>query len=400
MAQGDIAALARAWELVAYFFGEGVTAPADVDPGLVEKIASLHRLEATLADPRLAIRSPETFVAPGVYQRWQRARAGVIAQSVQRDQPFRKVFAALAPLEAIVFKGAASAELLYPSPGDRPMVDLDLLVRPEGAPEAARRLLAIGYRCYFSGRPFFRGRTYLPYYFSGPPFFHRRHYHEWPFAGPDLEIDLHRGFTQASRIAADYAGLFERSIPWAALAPNARLLSPEDAVVVAAIQPGLNNLALSSFPAIGLLDLKLMLEREGPFWGSAGGPPLRLGDVARRATDWRAGAFVYTGLSYAARLFPSLAGRASAAQPLLASWRRREIDRRMLDRAFPPRLDDPTPPEVRIRKLLLTSPGALLRLEVERTAGRATWLVRRLLGRAKRDPAPQGGPLAGHSSAK
>lgn len=369
MAGEDKATLARAWALVAYFFGEGTSPPAGVAPELLDRIVTLHRLYGALADPRLAVRSPEAFVTPEIWQRWRRLHGGALAQAVLRAAPLRKVFEALAPLEAIVFKGAALAELIYPSPGDRPMTDVDLLVRPDAAPEAARRLLALGYRCYFWGHPFF----------------HRRYYYEWPFAGPDLEIDLHRGFTQQTRIAADYAGLFDRSLGWPALAPNARLLAPEDAVVVQAIQPGRNELSLSGFPAIGLLDLKVMLEREGPFWGRAGGPPLRLEEVARRAAEWRAEPFVQLGLSYAARLFPSLGGRASAAGPLLPSWRRRELDRWILDRAFPPPLSDPTRSDVWIRKLLLVQPRALLRLSAERVSGLVSVALRRLS-----QPRPEG----------
>jgi hypothetical protein len=333
----------------------------------------------------LATRSPEAFVTSEIWKRWRGLHGGAIAQTVLRAEPLRKVLEALAPLEVIVFKGAALAQFLYPSPGARPMVDVDLLVRHGEAPEAARRLLNSGYRCYFLGRRSFRSRSNHPYYFSGLPFFHRQHYHEWPFAGPDLDIDLHRGFSQPARIAADYSGVFERSLPWEALASNARLLSPEDAVVAQAIQPGRNEFTLSGCPAIGLLDLKLMLEREGPFWGSAGGPPLRLGDVARRAEEWRAEAFVYAGLAYATRLFPSLAGRASAAQPRLSKWRRREIDRWILGRAFPPPLEDPTRQDVWIRKLLLTPPRALLQLSVEQALGRATWALRRLSRQARPD---------------
>jgi len=270
------------------------------------------------------------------------------------------------------------------------MVDVDLLVRPEEAPEATRRLLALGYHCYFElpaigwlrhSRSARLQRWGTRHRLWGQPFFHRAYYSEWPFAGPDLEVDLHRGFTQQALIAADYAGVFERSLPWVALAPNARLLSPEDAVVAQAIQPARNELSPSGCPAIGLLDLKLMLEREGPFWGRAGGPSLRLRDVAQRAEEWRAEAFVYSGLSYAARLFPSLEGRASAARPKLSKWRRRKIDRRVLDRSFPPPLEDPTRQEVWIRRLLLTPPDALLRFSAQRASGWTSKLAVLAMGR-------------------
>jgi hypothetical protein len=373
----DKASLARAWELIAWFFGEGDAPPTGIAPALIDRIVTLHRLYGALADPRLAPRSPEPFVTLEIWERWRRLHRGAVAQSVLRAGPLSKVLAALAPLEAIVFKGEALAQLIYPSPGARPMTDVDLLVRSEEAPEASRRLQALGYRCYFWGHPVF----------------HRRYYYEWPFAGPDLEIDLHRAFTQPARIAADYNGIFERSLPWKSLAPNARLLAPEDAVVAQAIQPGRNELSLSGFPAIGLLDLKLMLERDGPFWGTAGGPLLELGEVARRAAQWRAEPFVQVGLHYAARFFPSLAGRVDASSPALPAWRRQQLDRWILDRAFPPSLEDPRRQDVWTRKLLMTSPRALLRLSFERAAGLASVARRRLS-----QPRPSGGaqktPLA------
>ncbi|HUB06456.1 MAG TPA: nucleotidyltransferase family protein, partial [Myxococcales bacterium] len=259
---------------------------------------------------------------------------------------------------------------------------VDLLVRGKDAPDAAARLQALGYRCYYWGHPFF----------------HRAYYYEWPLAGPDLEIDLHRAFTQAARVAADYGALFERSLPWPSLAPNARLLAPEDALIAQALQPARNELSPSGCPAIGLLDLKLMIEREGPFWGSAGGPALDLSGVARRAEAWGAGAFVYAGLGYAVRLFPSLAARAAAAQPALPRWLSREIDRWIIDRAFPPPLADPRWRDVWLRKALVTSPGALARLAAQRAAGLATVFRRRLFEprpRLERSVTPLGKRLFG-----
>ncbi len=378
MAGIDTGSLARAWELIAWFFGEGTTPPAGVEPELLDRVVTLHRLYGALADPRLAVRSPEVFVTPEIWRRWRRLHDGTLVQALQRPAPLRRILAALAPMEAIVFKGAAVAELLYPSPGARPMVDVDLLVRAEDVPEAMRRLQSLGYRCYFwlraitrlrdSRSPRLRAWADRPYYWDRPV--PRRAYDfEWSFIGSDLKIDLHSGFTQQARMAADYAGVFARALPWPALAPNARLLAPEDAVVAHAIQPARNGLSLSGCPAITLLDLKLMLEREGPFWGPAGGPPLGLEQAARRATEWGAGALVHAGLAYTARLFPKTVARAEVAEPQLPEGHRRAIDRLLLDRAFPPRLEDPARGEVWMRDLLLTPPEALLRLSAQRVTG-------------------------------
>lgn len=223
MATETPATLGRAWKLVAYFFGEGDAAPAGVAPDLIDKICSLHRLDVALVEPRLAVRSPADFLTPEIWGTWKRRHRGAIAQAVGRAEPLRKVFDALFPLEAIVFKGAALAELFYANPGARPMTDVDLLVRPEEAPEAARRLLALGYHCCFELPAIgwlrhsrsarlqefgYRRRLW------GQPFFHRPYYSAWTFAGPEMEIDLHRGLTQQALMSADYSAVFQRSFPW------------------------------------------------------------------------------------------------------------------------------------------------------------------------------------------
>ena len=364
--------LQLSWGWVAHWLGEGEAPPERAPaPAPLAALAYRHRLEAALAEPALTRGSPEGHVPPALWSRWQKARGAALAQLVWRAEPLRAALAALSPIPAIVFKGAATAELIYPTPAARPMVDVDLLVRAEDAPEAVRRLGEIGYRCYHWGHPFF----------------HRRYYHEWPLLGPEIEIDLHRGFSQASRVPADYGAIFDRSLAWPELGPNARLLSPEDAVACQALQPGRSEFSVSGAPFIGVLDLKLMLMRAGPFWAQAGGPPLEPSLVALRAAEWGAERSIYAGLAVAARLLPSLAGRVALAQPALPAPLRRLIDRLVVEPSARPTLEDPARREVWLRKAILTPSGAFLTLPRERIAGLCTVARRRL--RAPRPLAPR-----------
>ena len=86
-----------------------------------------------------------------------------------------------AGLEAMVLKGGALAHTLYPDPGERPMADLDLLVRPERGEEARRALASAGWRRDEDRYP---GESY------------RRHYHLPPLrdeGGSGAALEIHTG---------------------------------------------------------------------------------------------------------------------------------------------------------------------------------------------------------------
>ncbi len=346
----DLTDLARAWQLVAFFLGEAPEPAGPVDFDVLGALAERHRVDAALAEPRLTRLSPERRVPDALWRRWRNAHAAALARAALRAGADLEAFEALADIPAVVLKGWAAAELLYPSPGARSFGDLDLLVPAPELDEALRRLEPLGYRRPHQGHPTL----------DAPSF------HERQLVGPELELDIHQGFNQPARFRIDYRAVLDRSLPWPAAAPNARLLAPEDAVVYQTIHAGCGELAPQCAPAVGLLDLRQMLGPRASFWGPAGGPRLRLEDLAPRALAWGAERMLYAVLAWGARLFPTLAPAAAAAAEALSPLTRSLLDRAVVDRASPPRLSDPLRPEVLARKALLLRPAARLALLAER----------------------------------
>lgn len=65
-------------------------------------------------------------------------------------------------IPALVLKGAALANDVYPQPGLRPMRDMDLLVRPVDAPAAQQALARLGFKVDEKPPPYFSGHHHLP----------------------------------------------------------------------------------------------------------------------------------------------------------------------------------------------------------------------------------------------
>lgn len=257
MASDHTATLARAWQLVAYFLGERPLPAAPVPPALLQQLATRRRLDAALAEPELTSVSPASCVNAETWREWQAAHSAALARAVWRAEPTRQVFDLLAPTPVIVLKGAAYAELLYPSPGARSMADVDVLVPAEKLQEALAKL---------EGRGLIRlhpGQATL----DAPGYYERQ------LGRADLALDLHQAFTEPARLAIDYQAVFARALPWRDQASNAFLLSPEDALVYQAIHAGCAEFAPEWAPAMGLLDLRQMVGRRGALWGRAGDPP-------------------------------------------------------------------------------------------------------------------------------
>ena len=318
------------WQAIAHFLGEPLPLPAGLDFEQLREVARVHRLEGALAEPRLTPVSPEPNVPSALWQRWGAVHAAGLAQAVRRAAPLRAALEALAPIPTVVLKGAALAELVYPSPGARSMGDVDLLVPQRELKAALGKLEALGYRRKYPGHPILDHPTF----------------HERQLEGP-LELDLHQAFIQPERLAIDYAAIFERSLPWRALGPNAFVLSPEDAVVYGCLHAAIGELTPTWAPAIGLLDLRLMLNRVGPLWGELG-PALEADLVPRRAREWGAERMLHVGLGLARRVFPSL--KTERLLPRLPGPLKSLLDTAIVDRSFPPPLADPSRLEAIMRK--------------------------------------------------
>jgi hypothetical protein len=79
-----------------------------------------------------------------LHQSYRRTAVEALVQQRELNERLLPAFAA-AQIPVLLLKGAALAHTLYPAPGLRPMVDLDLLTRRASVDAAAEQLLQLGY---------------------------------------------------------------------------------------------------------------------------------------------------------------------------------------------------------------------------------------------------------------
>ncbi len=121
-------------------------APTDGDWPLAAQLAREHRLGPHLHG-QLARRGDDKRVPADLAAEWQAAhRANGIAILAQR-QAMAAILTHLAAenISAVALKGAALAWTVWPSPAERPMRDLDLLIPEHRAPDAYRVLREAGW---------------------------------------------------------------------------------------------------------------------------------------------------------------------------------------------------------------------------------------------------------------
>lgn len=204
--------------------------PLRIDWDALASIAVANNLAALLhyriieEGAASAHRLPEP--PPVVLERLARDRWFCLAQGHALHSAFDDISGTIAARghEVLPLKGLLFSRTLYPTPDLRPMVDVDLLVRPE-------EIVAIG--------EIFASQGYEP---KGPnirpvtqaEMFETR----WAKAtGPFLVIvELHRALGQPSRYRVDDAGLWERAVSLARYGAQSwgaarRALSPEDTVL-------------------------------------------------------------------------------------------------------------------------------------------------------------------------
>jgi hypothetical protein len=350
--------LRLAWRFLAAWLGEETLWPGDPPYDLCAELAFRHRLEPLLGSTDL----PDDLPAALTTHFKDTARTTRAAQ-IERFARVQSVLAVLESWPVIVFKGFAAAELLYPDIGARSMGDVDLLVCAKDFGAARRALLNAGFQQEFVGHPVLDDPAH----------------HEREFSNGSLTVDLHQGFTQPYRVAIDYDQVFARSLPWTALAPNARILSPEHAVLAQVIHQAIGELTPQAAPVIGLWDLRLMLQPRPTFWRSIETPPLDLDSLRRLAIGCGAERMVYAVLALASLLFPSLAAAFESQKAIVTPRVRRTLDL-LVRRAFPPPLLNPSRLEMIARKVGLLPPRSRRALLARQLPLRVRHRMGRLLG--------------------
>lgn len=150
-----------------------------------------------------------------------------------------KVFAG-AGIATMLLKGISYAGWLYADPGERPMSDVDLLVRRRDHARAVTLLVGLGYRR------------------AGPAIQRSPRHHAVTMKRTGAAVDLHRSPAQQGRIAIPMGEVWRRArpAPWIAGGP----LHPEP---VDELLLHLANLARSDLivPALSFVDAGRMLRR-------------------------------------------------------------------------------------------------------------------------------------------
>jgi hypothetical protein len=345
-----------AWQHIAAWLGEGPPPNEPAPYGAIAEVAYRNRLEPLLGASELPSTLPSALA-----HRFREATQATRAAQIARFPAVREVLDVLHRWPVILFKGFAAAELLYPDVGARSMGDVDLLVRPPDFEAARDALLSAGFQQAFTGDPVLDHPTH----------------HERELTNGALVVDLHQGFTQAYRVPVDYAALFERSLPWFAFAPNARVLSPEDAVLAQVIHLAVGELTPQAAPVIGVWDLRLMFGLRAPFW-ALGGPVLDLDRLDALASDSGAARMLYAVLAFSSRLFPSLAPAFRMQGGQVSTGVRATLDR-LARRALPPH--NPSRLEMLWRKAVLLPPPARRALLFRQLPLQLRYWVGKFLGR-------------------
>ena len=132
-----------------------------------------------------------------------------------------------------LIKGIAHAGTLYPDPAERPMQDIDLLIRPNQVPDGIRAVTAIGFEPAGDARMM-----------SG-------YYHALTFARGDMMLELHRGIVQHGRTGLRMFDLWRRARPDEQVG-GAERLDPADDLLVTCLHIARHELLV---PILSYLDV-------------------------------------------------------------------------------------------------------------------------------------------------
>jgi hypothetical protein len=200
-------------------------------------------------------------------------------------------------LRALPIKGAALSEALYDAPGERAMLDVDVLIlEARRFPDAVRVVEDLGFRPV------------------------ERATHAWGFASAAAALELHHDVTSCPGLfPVDAEGLWRRSRPGRGLVP--RVPSPEDALVMLAVHAAFQHELVLSLGQY--LDVRRLLERCPP-------ATERLMEAAARARAETALAATLTAAAVTVAA-PVDAGLASALDPHLPRGLRQWLARRAGD---------------------------------------------------------------------
>jgi len=142
-------------------------------------------------------------------------------------------------VEIALIKGSSLVGTIYPDPAERPMHDIDVLVRTDRLPEAIRCIKDMGFaRVGFSRKL-------------------SRWYHAIVFLRGDMMVELHRNIVQPYRTGIRIEELWERA-QLDPLGSGAQRLDPVDDLLICLVHMARHELAV---PALNYVDVSRMWQR-------------------------------------------------------------------------------------------------------------------------------------------
>ena len=175
-----------------------------------------------------------SYARPGLDEHWSSdpARVAGVVQQVVVTRQLEELLRAFnqAGIDTILLKGTAFWNWLY-EPGERPVSDIDIMVRQGDFDRACKVVQEAGYR--HKGESTGRRAT-------------ERASHNCGFFPPRIKekqvfLEVHRRFTHASRYDIDAEGLFQRSVQCKVGEQGTSRLSPEDNLLHLAIHKSVHN---------------------------------------------------------------------------------------------------------------------------------------------------------------
>jgi hypothetical protein len=223
-------------------------------------------------------------------------------RAMQREGELRRLLDALAArdIHPVVFKGAVLASTIYPSPGCRPMGDIDLWVTHAEMPGAIAALEALGYHL--------REKEARPHALTQATDGEVQMLPSQPGQGlVELHWGVFAGEWLARTTAIDRTGVRERIAPIALSGRPAFQLAPEDALIQVAVHLGINH-QMSVNGLRSLVDIALLVQRRPVDWAV----------VIQRARAWRVATVTGLALALTQACFdlPELATPVAALAPI------------------------------------------------------------------------------------
>jgi hypothetical protein len=272
-------------------------------------LAERHRL-APLLWRHLSSSPPPADVPREVLERLESAYLASTAGNLLRRARLHEVLGALgaAGVPAMLLKGAALVETVYPEPGLRPMVDLDVLVPAQEIERAHTAVRNLGYVV----NPQQTAETHQG--------MRDRHYHYPSLVARDgmMAVEIHRHVLMGPS-AFDISGFWERARPGTG-GPAHLLPAPEDLLLHVGIHFSNDRLFWSKGALGQLTDMAWI----------AACHPLDWDDVVRRAAEYGVGGRLFLAL-LTARLLVCPDVPESVLEALRPDGYRPELGRRFVE---------------------------------------------------------------------